>query len=170
MLSTPFTCIFGAAPRVVSPLILVKPMTSKSTPYNRLPICTQSLLLLLHPTDLEFKINLPQRYKTSPETLNTFSILNQHTHHRHHVWHWSQTLDWSYVSFISSLNRSNPSTELKQDLTPDSQKSTLDKASDSVTGTADKLAGTVQPGTSVLSLPSSETYNFYLDTFSLTLL
>ncbi|KIW75809.1 hypothetical protein Z517_10553 [Fonsecaea pedrosoi CBS 271.37] len=39
-------------------------------------------------------------------------------------------------------------TEAQEKLTPDSQKSTLDKAKESATGTADDIAGMVQPGDS----------------------
>jgi hypothetical protein len=45
---------------------------------------------------------------------------------------------------MSDLGRKDFSTQAKEKLTPDSSKSTLDKASEGVTNTADRVAGAVQ--------------------------
>ncbi|RVX69456.1 hypothetical protein B0A52_06519 [Exophiala mesophila] len=49
---------------------------------------------------------------------------------------------------MSDLGRKPLTDQAQEKLTPDSQKSTLDKATESVTGTADNIAGAVQPGDS----------------------
>ncbi|KAJ9623665.1 hypothetical protein H2203_005927 [Taxawa tesnikishii (nom. ined.)] len=46
---------------------------------------------------------------------------------------------------MSDAGRKDLSSSLKDSVTPDSQKSGLDQAKDSVTGTADKVAGSLQP-------------------------
>ncbi|KZF20872.1 hypothetical protein L228DRAFT_249691 [Xylona heveae TC161] len=46
---------------------------------------------------------------------------------------------------MADLGRKDFSTQAKEKVTPDSQKSYLDQTKESVTGTADKLAGSVQP-------------------------
>ncbi|KAK8212823.1 hypothetical protein M8818_002988 [Zalaria obscura] len=46
---------------------------------------------------------------------------------------------------MSDLGRKDLSSSVKDSVTPDSQKSTFDSAKDSVTGTADRVAGAVQP-------------------------
>jgi len=45
---------------------------------------------------------------------------------------------------MSDLGRKDFSTQAKEKITPDSSKSTLDKASEGVTNTADRVAGAVQ--------------------------
>jgi hypothetical protein len=45
---------------------------------------------------------------------------------------------------MSDLGRKDFSTQAKEKFTPDSSKSTLDKASEGVTNTADRVAGAVQ--------------------------
>ncbi|KAI5793905.1 putative chaperone/heat shock protein Hsp12 [Peziza echinospora] len=45
---------------------------------------------------------------------------------------------------MSDLGRKDFSTQAKEKITPDSSKSTLDKAGEGITNTADKVAGAVQ--------------------------
>lgn len=58
---------------------------------------------------------------------------------------------------LTDYRRKDLGEQAKEKITPDSQKSTLDKASESVTGAGDKLASAVQPGKLVSQLCSSET-------------
>ena len=46
---------------------------------------------------------------------------------------------------MSDLGRKGLGDQVQEKITPDSQKSTLDKASESISGTYDRAAGAVQP-------------------------
>lgn len=47
---------------------------------------------------------------------------------------------------MSDLGRKGLGEQAQEKITPDSQKSTLDKAGESLSGAGDRVAGAVQPG------------------------
>lgn len=56
------------------------------------------------------------------------------------------------------MSTTNHLTEAGETLTPDSQKSTLDKAKEGITDTADSVAASVQPGTLSIEFTAMDPY------------
>jgi hypothetical protein len=70
-----------------------------------------------------------------------------------------------YKTSLTACSRKGLGEQVSEKVTPDSQKSTTQKASEGVSGLGDRVAGAVQPGTFYLhpSLHSSSTNTFIIE-------